>query len=485
VVPILIVTPLAYLWWQSRVPSTYNVMEMGYADYGKGRHDMAMDMAHEGVSLATLTGPRTGSPDVDVTLVARRQQVTLASGEKVNGYTLNGRSPGPEIDASQGDLVQVTLRNQNVPGGVTLHWHGVDVPTAEDGVAGVTQNAVPMGGTAVYRFVVPDAGTYWYHSHQVSHEQVKQGMFGAFIVAPKASVGATPKPRIDLVAPVHNYSGYRTIAGRTGTQRAPVDPGGQARVRIINTDNGQLQTWVTGAPFTVLAVDGHDVSQPTAVRNRLLVVPAGGRADLAITAPPDGSSARLDFGGGTSVLIGPKSGKARESAAPDRRLDMLSYGSPASLPFDPTKPDRRFDYRIGRRIAFENGRPGFWWSINGHLFPDIPMFMVSEGDVVLMTIANNSGAVHPMHLHGHHAVVVSRNGVRAAGSPWWIDSLEVDNHQTYVIAFVADNPGVWMDHCHNLDHAANGLVAHLAYTGVTEPYVVGHPLGGSARNEPE
>jgi FtsP/CotA-like multicopper oxidase with cupredoxin domain len=112
------------------------------------------------------------------------------------------------------------------------------------------------------------------------------------------------------------------------------------------------------------------------------------------------------------------------------------------------------------------------------------MFMVTEGDVVQMTIKNSSGDVHPMHLHGHHAVVLSRNGTRATGSPWWVDSLEVANHETYVIAFVADNPGVWMDHCHNLQHADQGLIAHLAYTGVTEPFRVGTEHG-SARNQPE
>jgi FtsP/CotA-like multicopper oxidase with cupredoxin domain len=487
-IPVALLLAVGYFWNASRVPSTYSVMDMGYVDLGggPGSTDMAhMDMSHSGVSLATLTGPRKGNPDVDVTLTARHQDFALASGEKVNGYTLNGRSPGPEIDATQGDLVQVTLRNENVPGGVTLHWHGVDVPNAEDGVAGVTQNAVPVGGTFVYRFVVPDAGTYWYHSHQVSHDQVKGGMFGTFIVAPEGSLGATAKPSADFVAPVHNYSGYRTIAGRTGTQRLPVGPGAQARIRVINTDNGPLQTWVTGASFKVLAIDGHDVNRPTAVSNRLLVVPAGGRADLAITAPPGGAAARFDAGGGTSVLIGPKTGTAPVSPAPSRRLDMLAYGSPAALPFDPAKPDRRFDYRIGRRIGFEDGKPGYWWSINGHLFPDIPMFMVSEGDVVTMTIANNSGDVHPMHLHGHHAVVLSRNGVKATGSPWWIDSLEVEDNQTFVIAFVADNPGIWMDHCHNLDHAVNGLIAHLAYTGVTEPYVVGHPVGDGGHNQPE
>jgi FtsP/CotA-like multicopper oxidase with cupredoxin domain len=109
------------------------------------------------------------------------------------------------------------------------------------------------------------------------------------------------------------------------------------------------------------------------------------------------------------------------------------------------------------------------------------MFMVSEGDVVLMHIENHSGAVHPMHLHGHHALVLSRDGKPSTGSPWWTDSLDVRRGERYDIVFVADNPGVWMDHCHNLPHAADGLVAHLMYEGVSTPYVV----GGNAENSPE
>ena len=89
-----------------------------------------------------------------------------------------------------------------------------------------------------------------------------------------------------------------------------------------------------------------------------------------------------------------------------------------------------------------------------------------------------------MHLHGHHAVVLSRDGVAATGSPWWVDTLEVGNGERYEIAFVADNPGIWMDHCHNLPHAAEGLVAHLAYNGVREPFVVGREVG-DAHNQPE
>jgi FtsP/CotA-like multicopper oxidase with cupredoxin domain len=86
-----------------------------------------------------------------------------------------------------------------------------------------------------------------------------------------------------------------------------------------------------------------------------------------------------------------------------------------------------------------------------------------------------------MHLHGHHAVVLSRNGAASTGSSWWVDSLTVANGESYEIAFVADNPGIWMDHCHNLPHAAQGFVAHLMYEGITTPFV----MGGEAGNEPE
>jgi FtsP/CotA-like multicopper oxidase with cupredoxin domain len=78
-----------------------------------------------------------------------------------------------------------------------------------------------------------------------------------------------------------------------------------------------------------------------------------------------------------------------------------------------------------------------------------------------------------MHLHGHHVLVLSRDGVPASGSPWWSDTLNVRPGESYVVAFRADNPGLWMDHCHNLKHAADGLTMHVAYTGVSTPFEVG------------
>ena len=248
------------------------------------------------------------------------------------------------------------------------------------------------------------------------------------------------------------------------------------RVRVVNTDNSPLRAWVSGSPFRVVAVDGTDMNDPAELREEGVVVTAGGRVDVVVTAP-----ARIDTGGGTALVVGPEGADVPARAEPERQVDLLAYGSPAALPFDPADADRRFGYEIGRRIGLLDGRPGFWWTVNGRLFPDVPMFHVQEGDVVRMTVTNDSGEVHPMHLHGHHAVVLSRDGVAATGSPWWVDSLNVEDGESYEIAFVADNPGIWMDHCHNLEHARDGLVAHLAYAGVTAPFLV----GGDAHNEPE
>jgi FtsP/CotA-like multicopper oxidase with cupredoxin domain len=401
----------------------------------------------------------------------RKERFTPASGEEIDGYTVNGTSPGPVIRAVQGQLVEVRLVNASVPDGVTLHWHGVDVPNAEDGVAGVTQDAVPAGGSFTYRFVADQPGTYWYHSHQVSHAQVQGGLLGALVVTPRPP---PPDGATDQLAVLHVYDGTPTVNGASGEVPVDAPDGSTVRVRIVNTDNGATTVWTPGGSYRVLAVDGYDLHGPTQVSDRAVRLTAGGRVDLEVTAP-----ARVELGGASALLVG--SGAPAATPQPDRLVDLLTYGSRAPLGFDPAHPDRTFRYSIGRRPGFVDGRPGLWWSINGHLFPDVPMFVVEQGDVVQMHLENHSGAVHPMHLHGHHAVVLDRNGVKATGSPWWVDSLDVASGDSYDIAFVADNPGIWMDHCHNLPHAAQGLVAHLMYAGLTEPFRV----GGGKDNQPE
>jgi FtsP/CotA-like multicopper oxidase with cupredoxin domain len=500
---VALLLPLGWLWKASLLPSTYSVMDMGYLDFGGGSSPDAVPAGHDdlpgmapGRSVATLTGPRQRTADVSVTLVARRQRLRLASGESFDGYTLNGISPGPEIRAVQGQLVQVRLVNESVPDGITLHWHGLDVPNAEDGVAGVTQDAVLVGASFTYRFVAGQAGTFWYHSHQVSHEQVARGLLGPLVITPpiqtpeagntKGAVASSPPgPVVDELALVHLYGGVRTVNGRSGETHRTARPGARARVRVINTDNGPMSIWVTGAPYRLVAVDGTQLHDPPQVTDAAVMVTAGGRADLEVEIPSKGADVRVELGGGAALVLGPTTApnatRTKAGTKPQKVLDLLSYGTPAPLGFDPAKADRRFDFLVGRRLGFVGGRPGMWWTINGHLFPDVPMFVVAQGDVVRMHLENHSGEVHPMHLHGHHAVVLGRNGVAARGSPWWVDSLNVADGDSYEIAFVADNPGIWMDHCHNLPHAAQGLVAHLMYTGVTEP----HRVGGSADNQPE
>jgi len=272
----------------------------------------------------------------------------------------------------------------------------------------------------------------------------------------------------------------RTINGKAEDLRVPAKPGQRVRIRVTNTDNGPMKAWTTGS-YRLLATDGTEVHQPTVVSGRSVTLTAGGRADLEVTAPRDGTAFRVQLSKATAVIISPSGVDVPVPAQPADELDLLTYGTPAPVGFDPAHPTRRFEYRIGRRPGFVKGRPGLWWSINGRLFPHVPMYVVREGDVVAMHIANHSGEVHPMHLHGHHVVVLARNGVPASGSPWWVDSLNVLPKESYDIAFVANNPGIWMDHCHNLKHAAQGMIAHLMYEGFDTPY----RIAGPADNQPE
>ena len=459
-----------WLWWSSLLPSRYSVMDMGYVDAGGGPTAGPVAMAGmpgmaPGRSVATLTDPTTAQPDVRVTLVARKERTRLASGQEIDGYTLNGTSPGPQITAVEGQLVEVRLQNASVPAGVVLHWHGMEVPGAMDGTAGVTQDAVPPGGEFVYRFRATHAGTFWYHSHQVTHEQVERGLFGALVITPRV-----PPAGVDALALVHLYEGRRTINGLAGDVPVTAPPGTPVRVRVVNTDAGPMRVWPTGGEFRLVAVDGREVHGPTPLRDTSVEVTAGGRADIEVVAPPPGGGVRVEIGGNSAVVLGTP---PPPTPVPATTVDMLTYGTPAPLGFDPAAPDRRFEYAIGRSFGFMDGVPGLWWTVNGHLYPDVPMYVVREGDVVSMHVSNSSGEVHPMHLHGHRMVVLARNGVPASGSPWWVDSLNVGDGESYDVAFVADNPGIWSDHCHNLIHAEDGLVVHLMYAGVAPSYEIG------------
>jgi FtsP/CotA-like multicopper oxidase with cupredoxin domain len=467
----------------SVLPERFSMMSHENVDHGGGPN-VAHDHAGLGQSVAELTGPREGVPDRRFTLTAKKAELRLNSGRRVEAWTFDGKAPGPELRVEHGDLVEVTLVNENIEDGVTLHWHGVDVPNAEDGVAGLTQDAVRPGERYTYIFRAEQTGTYWYHSHQVSSEQVKKGLFGAFVVEPKDGVAADK----DVTVAAHAWYGEddsapETVAfGASDTlDRRRVAPGEEVRLRLINTDSYPMEFRLSGTPFEVAAIDGTEVNGPAEIEDEKLLVAAGGRYDVTFTMPQTPVSLGLDGEPEPGILFSRDGrGKVPRAAPGAEEFDPSGYGEPEASPFDAGSDfDREFDVVMDNRFGFYDGTFYMLWTINGGVFPNTPMQTVSEGDLVKTTFVNRSFMDHPMHLHGHHVLVLSRNGEPVTGSPWWVDTLNVAPGETYEVAFRADNPGLWMDHCHNLDHAAQGMTMHLGYEGVTTPFEAGAVTGNS------
>jgi FtsP/CotA-like multicopper oxidase with cupredoxin domain len=461
----------AVSWWQSRIPGTYNVMEMGAVDAGGGAAP-SEHAAHRGVSIASLEGPE-GKPDVKFTLTAKQASVRLASGRSIDALTFDGRLPGPELRVRRHDLVEVTLVNRDIEDGVSIHWHGVDVPNAEDGVSGVTQDAVKLGDRYTYRFRPDQEGTFWYHTHQVSSDNVARGLFGPLVILPERASARG----FDFTAVVHNFSGVDVLGANDRPARQAVPAGTDVRLRLVNSDSFTRRFVLSGTPFRVAAIDGVDVAGPTPLSGQRLDLGAGGRYDVVFTMPE--KPVRLGLVDSPVALTFSRDGRVDlPPVSFDRSFDPASYGSPTPAP---TRFDRSFELDIDRKLGFFDGDFGYQWTVNGGVFPDTPVYSVRRGDTVKMRIANSSGDVHPMHLHGHHFRVLSRDGTPVRGSPWWVDTLNVQNGEEYEVAFRADNPGVWMLHCHILPHAADGLNMHLAYEGYRTPFEV----GGEADNDPE
>ena len=223
IIPILatvvVLAPLAWLWQASLLPKSLSVMDMGYADYGGGPVS-AHDHHGQGVSVPDLRADPTRRADARFELATEQTTLTVG-GKAVPGYTVNGTSPGPTITAVQGQLIEVQLTNVSVNDGVALHWHGIDVPNSMDGVAGVTQDAVPVGGEFTYRFVAEQVGTYWYHSHQVSDKQVTGGLFGALVIKPRTRIPQS----VEVLAVAHIYGGQKTLNGKPEDLRMAAKPG--------------------------------------------------------------------------------------------------------------------------------------------------------------------------------------------------------------------------------------------------------------------
>jgi FtsP/CotA-like multicopper oxidase with cupredoxin domain len=457
---------LGWQWWQSRLPARYDVMAYGVVDHGGGPQ-----LPHARFSVSDTKEP-AGKPDVRLTLTAEKSRIRLAAGKEVDAWTFNGKAPGPEIRLVRGQRLEVTLVNRDIADGVTIHWHGLDVPNAEDGVAGVTQNSVPPGGRYVYRFRPEQDGTFWYHTHQDASEGVHKGLFGALVILrDRRSLG------YELTLAIHTFGGHTAIGTHDDVDRRAVPAAVPVRLRLINTDSSPVRLRLAGMKPAVVAIDGAAIKPAVVPPGEELEIGAGGRYDIAF-AMPDGVAGVQVVDSSAALVLSP-TGTGDLPASPSRPVFDPAARAQAKPVLLRSRFDRTFQLEITQKVGFLNGRPGRHWALNGKLYPRVPMFEVQKGDLVRIDLINNSSGVHPMHLHGQHVLVLSRNGKAVA--PWSTDTLEMLPHERYAVAFRADNPGVWMLHCHNLEHAADGLSMHLMYAGATTPFRAGE----SAHNDPE
>jgi len=445
-----------------------------------------MGMPGAPTSITSLKAPLTAPHMKTFTLVAQNAVISLGSGISMPAWTFNGISPGPVLHVQQGDLVVVHVVN-HLSFGITIHWHGIDSFNSTDGVAGVTQDAIKSNQTYTYRFFTPDAGTYWYHAHQLAYAETVGGLFGMLIVDPTTP---TIHADVDYSVALHEWYGSNnqtifTINDTSGALDEVAKPGQWVRLRIVETSNTDstaphLLTLI-GAPFKVISLDGHDLNGPQWLTDVPLPIGTAQRYDLLFQMPAHGSVALVSSDGSDeqhyqhapAVVLG-------QGAVPStlplvtKWFDMTTYGQPAPTPITPqSRFDVSYALNLNNQMGTSLGREGMTYTINGKVFPDTGMLMVKYGQLVKIQLENQSDLYHPIHLHGHTFTVLTRNGKPLSGSPIRLDTILVPPHMTYVIGFVANNPGIWMIHCHNFLHANWGMDMMLVYSGYSTPYTVG------------
>jgi len=451
-----------------------------------------------GVAVTALRGAPGPEPVKTFTLTAAPGVV---AGHPVETY--NGMLPGPELRVTQGDRVRVTLLNR-LPVATTLHWHGVRVPNAEDGVAGLTQDAVAPGASFTYEFVAADPGTFWYHSHQDTGTQIPAGLFGALLVEPPGGrVGEDVEQTVLLHNPADGSSAV-AVNGTTGDLHVDARPGQTVRLRVIDAvapgmDGTAEAPVVLGAPYRVVALDGHDLNGPQPLGPQRISLGMGQRADLVFTVPSAGAVRLVDsrIAGAPSLLqgfFGPPAA-ADESVTvgtgpppapidPARLpvFDPLGYGAPAPTPAaDPATgpPDVMAPVVLDEGPGFHDGGVALVHTINGAASPQVPPIVVHTGQRVRLHMVNDTAEFHPMHLHGHVFSVLAVDGAPRRGSPVHLDTVLVGPHQSVDVAFLADNPGLWMLHCHVLLHASMGMSMTINYAGVSTPFTMGSRSGNT------
>lgn len=453
----------------------------------------AATLALAGASAGRTAAPRASPRPPSLRAAPARARLAPPEYPETPVWSYDGRVPGPVLRSAQGGRLARRFVN-DLPQPSTVHWHGIRIVNSMDGVPGLTQAPVPAGGEFLYDFVTPDAGTYWYHAHHKAWEQMARGLYGALIVE------ESRPPRVDrdevlLIddwrlaedARIHESFGSMrdwSHAGRIGNWttvngreefRLPVRRRERLRLRLANAANARVFVLeARGMEGWTVALDGQPLDAPTPT-GRVTLAPAQ-RADLVVdVTAASGTEAQLvSFERDHALVIAAfdVAGQAREARLP----------APTALPANPVPPlgdlgdARQAMLRMeggamgGMREALLDGRTlgirelvqaGRAWAFNGLAgMPREPLFSAARGETVRVAMVNDTAWPHAMHLHGHHF-----RRLDAHGRPGPLrDTVLIDRHESAEIAFVADNPGDWLFHCHMLEHAVAGMCTWMRVT---------------------
>ena len=216
-------------------------------------------------------------------LMAMPMRWEVSPRQFVTAWAYNEQVPGPEIRVRQGDRIEVVLTN-HLPEPTVIHWHGVTVPNGMDGVPYVTQDPVMPGASFTYRFTVKDPpGTYLYHSHFDSTDQVAKGLYGAFIVEP-----SDPSWDVEYTEILNDGALGYTINGKGWPATAPLTAtlGQTVLIRLANVGQMLHPLHLHGYHFTVVDQDGFPLRHPYEADT--LVVAPGETYDVIVKADHPG-----------------------------------------------------------------------------------------------------------------------------------------------------------------------------------------------------
>jgi FtsP/CotA-like multicopper oxidase with cupredoxin domain len=433
---------------------------------------------------------------VEVSLESRVARVEIGPGLNVEAWTYNGGIPGPLIRVRAGDRLIVHFRN-SLPQPTTVHWHGMRVPIQMDGVPGISQPEVRQGESFTYDFIVPDAGLYWYHPHVMSAAQVGYGLYGALLVEDPTEQVGVPDELVLVLSDIdvedngklrdpEDTGKYRFVFGLEGNHflvngkkrpKLTARVGAPQRWRVVNASKAKyFELQLPGPrgekPFVVIGGDGG--LNEYAVRHETLLIAPGERVDTIVT-PAGKAGSQLEVlalpynrGYGseylhvenlfTIALTGTPPQKSASSFIPSptkrqRVIEPLDQAGAASV---------RMDFTI-----FQVDEKTLEYRINNEPMTRMTPVQARVGETQIWTISNQTQWSHPIHLHGFFFQVINDDG-KPAQPLGWKDTLNVPFNET--VRFVVkydDRPGVWMFHCHVLDHAEGGLMTTVEL-GVTQ-----------------